>query len=201
MSILTDNSLNTLGNLFDVPGEDDLPHIGNDVVQFNFKRRNGPPLLESNETFDAMGGFNNSLTGEDLLNSSQVPSHQAPVLERPKIPSDASSSRYRVENSSVDTNEGDSPLYYSKQSSNSDTLYDISYLDPPNYCIHAFYYMWYGSPEFDGQYLHWNHRYLPHWQQSVTNQYPKGRHIPPDDIGASFYPGQWCSIKFFASCK
>ena len=184
----------TIGNLFDVPGEDDLPHISNDVVQFNFKRRNGPPLLESNETFDAFGGLNNSLSslnnslmGDELFNSSQVPSFQVPVLERPKIPDHP---RYRMENSSVEFNDGDSPFHYSKQSSSS-TLYDVSYMEPPNYCIHAFYYMWYGSPEFDGRYLHWNHRYLPHWQQSVTNRHPKGRHIPPDDIGANFYPGQW----------
>ena len=58
----------------------------------------------------------------------------------------------------------------------------------PNYCLHAFYYMWYGNVTFDGQYYHWNHNYLPHWQSSVTNRFPKGRHKPPDDIGASFYP-------------
>ena len=184
-----------LGNLFDVPGEDDLPHIGNDVVQFNFKRRNGPPLLESNETFDAMAGMNNSLIGEDLSNSSQVPSYQAPVLEKPKIPSRATNSRFRVENSSMEANEGDYSLHRSKQkSSSSSTLYDVSNLDRPNYCIHAFYYTWYGNPDYDGRYFHWNHRYLPHWQKSITDQHPKGRHSPPDDIGASFFPGK--GLKF-----
>lgn len=58
----------------------------------------------------------------------------------------------------------------------------------PNYCIHAFYYMWYRNEATDGHYTHWNHRYLPHWKQDITNQYPKGRHKPPNDIGASFYP-------------
>ena len=67
-------------------------------------------------------------------------------------------------------------------------LYDISSLGPPNYCIHTFYYMWYGDPESDGKYVHWNHEYIPHWKQDVTDKYPKGRHEPPDDIGASFYP-------------
>lgn len=62
----------------------------------------------------------------------------------------------------------------------------------PNYCVHVFYYPWYGTPTYDGQYYHWNHRYLPHWHQAVTNQYPKGRHKPPDDIGASFYPQLGC---------
>jgi len=62
----------------------------------------------------------------------------------------------------------------------------------PNYCVHIFYYPWYGSPEHDGQYLHWNHRYLPHWHQAITDRFPKGRHNPPDDIGASFYPQLGC---------
>ena len=63
---------------------------------------------------------------------------------------------------------------------------------PPNYCVHIFYYPWYGTPTHDEQYLHWNHQYLPHWHQVVTNRYPKGRHKPPDDIGASFYPQLGC---------
>jgi glycoprotein endo-alpha-1,2-mannosidase len=40
--------------------------------------------------------------------------------------------------------------------------------------------------------MHWNHRYLPHWKDSVTSKYPQGRHVPPDDIGASFYPELGC---------
>ncbi|KAL7862476.1 hypothetical protein SRHO_G00139170 [Serrasalmus rhombeus] len=59
---------------------------------------------------------------------------------------------------------------------------------PPNYNIHAFYYTWYGNPQFDGRYIHWNHPLLPHWDPKVAEGYPKGRHQPPDDIGANFYP-------------
>ena len=33
---------------------------------------------------------------------------------------------------------------------------------------------------------------MPHWKDSVTRQYPQGRHVPPDDIGASFYPELGC---------
>ena len=62
----------------------------------------------------------------------------------------------------------------------------------PNYCVHIFYYPWYGTPTHDGQYYHWNHQYLPHWHQAVTDRYPKGRHKPPGDIGASFYPQLSC---------
>lgn len=59
---------------------------------------------------------------------------------------------------------------------------------PPNYYLHAFYYTWYGNPNFDGKYIHWDHPQLPHWDFKVAQGYPQGRHIPPDDIGSNFYP-------------
>lgn len=58
----------------------------------------------------------------------------------------------------------------------------------PNYNMHAFYYVWYGNPQFDGKYLHWNHEYLAHWNKVEAERWPKGQHNPPDDIGSSFYP-------------
>jgi len=69
---------------------------------------------------------------------------------------------------------------------------DPNSFGPPNYCAHIFYYPWYGTPTYDDQYYHWNHQYLPHWHRAVTDRYPKGRHKPPDDIGASFYPQLGC---------
>lgn len=57
-----------------------------------------------------------------------------------------------------------------------------------NYCLHTFYYLWYGNATVDGQYIHWDHRYIPHWDDTVTDRFPNGRHKPPDDIGASYYP-------------
>lgn len=59
---------------------------------------------------------------------------------------------------------------------------------PPNYYLHAFYYVWYGNPKFDGKYIHWDHPQLPHWDANVAQGYPQGRHSPPDDIGSNFYP-------------
>jgi len=59
---------------------------------------------------------------------------------------------------------------------------------PPNYYLHAFYYSWYGNPKFDGKYIHWDHPLLLHWDSKVAQGYPQGRHVPPDDIGANFYP-------------
>ena len=37
---------------------------------------------------------------------------------------------------------------------------------------HAFYYMWYGTPTWDGSWIHWNER----------------RHRPPDDLASNYYP-------------
>ena len=47
----------------------------------------------------------------------------------------------------------------------------------------------YGNPEFDaGQYYHWNHRRLAHWNREKAANFPQHRHEPPDDIGSNFYP-------------
>ena len=62
----------------------------------------------------------------------------------------------------------------------------------PNRCLHIFYYMWYANEEHDGGYSHWNHKYLPHWNPSRAKNYPTGQHVPPNDIGANFYPKQGC---------
>ncbi|XP_016422998.1 glycoprotein endo-alpha-1,2-mannosidase-like [Sinocyclocheilus rhinocerous] len=64
----------------------------------------------------------------------------------------------------------------------------MQYFPEPNYNVHAFYYVWYGNPQFDGKYVHWDHPLLPHWDPKVASGYPTGRHQPPDDIGANFYP-------------
>lgn len=57
-----------------------------------------------------------------------------------------------------------------------------------NYNVHVFYYPWYGNPEHDGKYHHWNHPYLSHWDKVEAAKWPSGTHVPPDDIGANFYP-------------
>ena len=54
--------------------------------------------------------------------------------------------------------------------------------------VHAFYYAWYGSPEVDGSWWHWNHAYIPPWDKNDHHVYPTGAHKPPLDIGANFYP-------------
>lgn len=60
----------------------------------------------------------------------------------------------------------------------------------PSREVHAFFYLWYGNPATDGEYLHWNHAILQHWTPSVAAQYPKGRFEPPGDVGATFMPAR-----------
>lgn len=52
--------------------------------------------------------------------------------------------------------------------------------------VHAFYYAWYGNPEFDGAFSHWNHPILPHG--SDPRWLHAGSYSGTDDIGANFYP-------------
>ncbi|XDV34390.1 hypothetical protein PO909_004551 [Leuciscus waleckii] len=56
------------------------------------------------------------------------------------------------------------------------------------YDIHIFYYLWYGSPQMDASYIHWDHVLVPHWDPKIAASHPKGRHNPPDDIASSYYP-------------
>jgi hypothetical protein len=38
--------------------------------------------------------------------------------------------------------------------------------------VHAFFYLWYGTPEVDGKWQHWDHEVLPHWDASLRDRYP-----------------------------
>ncbi|XP_019727809.1 glycoprotein endo-alpha-1,2-mannosidase [Hippocampus comes] len=54
----------------------------------------------------------------------------------------------------------------------------LSKFPPPNYYLHAFYYIWYGNPSFDSKYIHWDH--LP------SGQPPKACH-QNDNTRLSFF--------------
>lgn len=56
--------------------------------------------------------------------------------------------------------------------------------------VAAFYYGWYGTPETDGKWMHWNHSVLPHWTPDVRAQYPEANFLAPHDIHAPFYPSR-----------
>ncbi|XP_002737017.1 glycoprotein endo-alpha-1,2-mannosidase-like [Saccoglossus kowalevskii] len=68
----------------------------------------------------------------------------------------------------------------------------VNNFPPPNYNIHVFYYPWYGNPEYNRKYVHWNHGYIEHWDKKIATKWPTGRHQPPDDIGSNFYPELGC---------
>ncbi|MCP4256508.1 MAG: hypothetical protein GY774_03155 [Planctomycetes bacterium] len=55
----------------------------------------------------------------------------------------------------------------------------------PNYNIHTFYYPWYGNPQTDNSFYHWNHHQSV--KKGEAKSYPGG-----DDIGADFYPKLGC---------
>jgi glycoprotein endo-alpha-1,2-mannosidase len=56
--------------------------------------------------------------------------------------------------------------------------------------VHAFYYIWYGSPSIDGHYIHWNHAVLPHWEERINRLYSNidVKYNPPEDIHSIYYP-------------
>jgi glycoprotein endo-alpha-1,2-mannosidase len=33
--------------------------------------------------------------------------------------------------------------------------------------VHIAYYLWYGNPEHDGKWMHWDHKLLPHWNAAT----------------------------------
>ncbi|XP_065057787.1 glycoprotein endo-alpha-1,2-mannosidase-like [Rhopilema esculentum] len=66
---------------------------------------------------------------------------------------------------------------------------DVAYLRrTPCTNVHVFYYTWYCNPKTDGQYCHWNHKTLPHWDKEIDKNFPKEIHKPPNDIASDFYP-------------
>lgn len=58
---------------------------------------------------------------------------------------------------------------------------------PRSMDFHIFYYAWYGTPEFDGEYMHWNHAVLDPDGNPTGISYPGGA-----DIGSNFYPREGC---------
>lgn len=56
--------------------------------------------------------------------------------------------------------------------------------------VHAFMYLWYGNPQTDGRYLHWDHEVLPHWEERINTRFPEvgQRFEPPSNIHSPYYP-------------
>jgi hypothetical protein len=64
--------------------------------------------------------------------------------------------------------------------------------------VHAFYYLWYGNPQHNGKYQHWDHEVLPHWESRINSLYPDvgKRFSPPQHLHSPYYPllGPYSSI-------
>lgn len=56
----------------------------------------------------------------------------------------------------------------------------------PSLRVHIFYYPWYATAEQDGHWSHWNHDVLP--SPFTKENPPPHRFLPPEHIGANFYP-------------
>ena len=64
---------------------------------------------------------------------------------------------------------------------------------PAAYCpvVHAAFYLWYGTPEHDGKWLHWDHATLPHWTAEMNQRFvPNIPFRPPDEPHSPFYPAR-----------
>lgn len=62
----------------------------------------------------------------------------------------------------------------------------------PYYNVHIFYYAWYGNINFDSDWHHWNHNYIPHWKKGNTVKIYRRKHEAPLDIGSNYYPLSGC---------
>ena len=58
--------------------------------------------------------------------------------------------------------------------------------------VHAFFYLWYGNPQTDGRYLHWDHEVLPHWTKATRDRYPHGHkhNVEAGEIHSPFFPAR-----------
>lgn len=73
---------------------------------------------------------------------------------------------------------GDTKVVLSRSDSEHSIFYDV----------HIFYYLWYGSPNVDTKYIHWDHPMVPHWDPKIAAEHAQGKHSPPEDLASSFYP-------------
>ncbi len=61
--------------------------------------------------------------------------------------------------------------------------------DPESFpVVYAAFYLWYGNPETDGKWIHWNHITLPHWDKHIDAQHPRFNWNPPAEAHAPFRP-------------
>lgn len=76
------------------------------------------------------------------------------------VPSEADHDAHKVEDKEI---KQDNQMFPNESETKQLTANSLneepdSSLPEPNYNIHIFYYAWYGNPEHDGRYVHWNHQ-------------------------------------------
>ena len=178
-----------LDKLFDTPG-DNVPQSDNEFVQFNFKRQNGPHLPPQQVEAFGEGAQNET---ENATATAATESPRSSILQVLPLTAAGSLTPNQTATTRKDPGNKNFKTTVHTIANSSATMKNIDLeFGTPNYCIHVFYYTWYGNEQFDRRYLHWNHRYLPHWDKEITKKYPQGAHTPPNDIGASFYPELGC---------
>ena len=65
--------------------------------------------------------------------------------------------------------------------------------DVPLPGVHAFFYVWYGTVEVDGNWTHWDHEVLDHWNPEISQIHKKAigsKHNPPSNLHSAYYPLQ-----------
>ncbi|CAJ1354732.1 unnamed protein product, partial [Effrenium voratum] len=67
--------------------------------------------------------------------------------------------------------------------------------------VHAAFYLWYGNPETDGRWLHWDHKVLPHWDKEVDAKHRKFNWRPPEEPHSPFYPERGTYRSLEGHCK
>jgi len=132
--------------------------------------------------------FNFKFSSTPVQSSSSLIDDQA--LLNPSDESVGRDETFTVEQSRVKASEPNKKSVHQKSQSDVvevKTGADVHIVNPnPN--VHLFYYGWYGTPEHDGRWWHWDHEYISPWDKNDHNIYPTGAHKPPLDIGANFYP-------------
>ena len=57
--------------------------------------------------------------------------------------------------------------------------------------VHAAFYLWYGTPDVDGRWLHWDHATLPHWDEAVRKRLKRTKAVQVRKVQDRLSDGVW----------
>lgn len=158
---------------------------GNSLESFHHPRHIYPALFERQQQLKAeIKQFNKTLNKLASNNLDHMPG-----IQQEKLSNRIDLGGNKVVKMNANEKSGQSQMNKEIGASN---VNDIGRSDineePPCYDVHTFYYPWYGSPEKDGKYVHWNHEYIQHWNREEAKKWRSGTHVPPHDVGSNYYP-------------